>query len=311
VAYLLVKDGTLNRGDIILAGEGYGRVRSMHNDRAEVVQSAGPSTPVEVSGLSELPSVGDAFHVVEELEKAREVAEERARENRQMSLAERRSITNENLLQAVADASKDTINLILKADVQGSLQALQQQLDALQHDEVDVKVLHSALGTVTESDVNLAIPSNAVVLAFRVGVHDRARIAADRAGIDIRHYEVIYQLLDDIRLMMEGQLAPEMTEEVTGHVEVRRLFSSSKFGTIAGCLVLDGEIRRDSQVRVLRQGQVIHAGVVQSLRREKEDVRQVREGFECGVLIKDFDAFAEGDVIETFKMVAVKRLLKI
>jgi translation initiation factor IF-2 len=311
VAYLLIKDGTLNRGDIILAGEGYGRVRSMHNDRGQVVPSAGPSTPVEVSGLSELPSVGDAFHVVEELESARAVAEERARENRQMSLAERRSITNENLLQAVAEASKDTIHLILKADVQGSLQALEQQLDSLQHDEVDVKVLHAALGTVTESDVNLAIPTNAVVLAFRVGVHDRGRIAADRAGIDIRHYEVIYTLLDDIRLMMEGQLAPEMTEEITGHVEVRRLFSSSKFGNIAGCLVLDGEIRRDSQVRILRNGQLLHTGVVQSLRREKDDAKQVREGFECGVLIKDFDAFEVGDVIETFKMVAVKRLLKI
>ena len=311
VAYLLVKDGTLARGDIILAGEGYGRVRSIHNDRGKVVQTAGPSTPIEVSGLSELPSVGDEFHVVEELDRAREVAEERARENREVSLARRRGVTNENLLQAVAEASKDTIHLILKADVQGSLQALQHKLDALQHDEVEVRVLHSALGTVTESDVNLAIPSNAVVLAFGVGVHDKGRVAADRAGIDIRRYEVIYELLDDIHAMMEGQLAPEMNEEITGHVEVRRVFSSSKFGNIAGCYVLDGEIRRDSQVRVLRGGEVVHTGAVQSLRREADDTKQVREGFECGVLIKNFDAFEEGDIIETYKMVAVKRLLKI
>jgi translation initiation factor IF-2 len=267
--------------------------------------------PVEVSGHSELPSVGDEFHVVEELDRAREVAEERARENREMSLAERRRITNENLLQAVAEASKDTIHLILKADVQGSLQALQQQLDALQHEEVEVRVLHAALGTVTESDVNLAIPSNAVVLAFRVGVHDKGRTAADRAGIDIRRYEVIYELLDEIHSMMEGQLAPEMNEEITGHVEVRRVFSSSKVGNIAGCYVLDGEIRRDRQIRILRKGEVVHAGQVHSLRREKDDAKQVREGFECGVLIRNFDAFEEGDVIETFKMVATKRLLKI
>ena len=311
VAYLLVKDGTLSRGDIILAGVGYGRVRSIHNDRNKVVQTAGPSTPVEVSGLSELPSVGDEFHVVEELESAREVAEERSREIREMSLAERRRVTNENLLQAVAEASKESINIILKADVQGSLQAIQQQLDALVHEEVEVRVLHAALGIVTESDVNLAIPSNALVMAFNVGLHDKGRIAADRAGIEIRNYSVIYELLDDIRSIMEGQLAPEMNEEITGHVEVRVVFSSSKFGNIAGSYVLDGEIRRDSQVRIIRNGEVIHTGAVQSLRRDKDDTKQVREGFECGVLIKNFDAFEPGDIIETYKMVAVKRLLKI
>jgi translation initiation factor IF-2 len=240
------------------------------------------------------------------------VAEERSRENREMSLADRRRVTNnENLLQAVSEAAKETIHLILKADVQGSLQALQQQLDALQHDEIEVRVLHAALGTVTESDVNLAIPSNAVVLAFRVGVHEKARTAADRAGIDIRHYEVIYELLDEIHSMMEGQLKPEMNEQITGHVEVRRVFASSKLGNIAGSYVLDGEIRRDSQVRILRNGAVIHTGTVQSLRREKDDAKQVREGFECGVLIKNFDTYEVGDVFETFKMVAVKRLLKI
>jgi translation initiation factor IF-2 len=311
VAYLLVKDGTLNRGDIILAGEGYGRVRSLHDDRSKTVQQAGPSTPVEVSGLSELPSCGDEFHVVTELEKAREVAEERSREKREMSLAERRRVTNENLLQAVAEQAKESINIILKADVQGSLQALEQQLEALQHDEVEIKVLHAALGTVTESDVNLATPSNARVFAFRVGVHDKGRVAAERAGIEILHYEVIYELLDDIRAIMEGQLAPEMNEEITGHVEVRRVFPSSKFGNIAGSYVLDGEITRDSLVRITREGELIHTGSIASLRREKDDVKKVREAFECGVLVKNFDDWKEGDVIEAYKMVAVKRLLKI
>ncbi|MHC4819473.1 MAG: translation initiation factor IF-2, partial [Planctomycetota bacterium] len=312
VAYLLVKDGTLARGDIILAGEGYGRVRSLHDDHGKVVQNAGPSTPVEVSGLSELPSCGDEFHVVEELESARTVAEERSREHREMSLAERRHVTNENLLKVVAEKDKQkTIHVILKADVSGSLQALQQQLDGLQHDEVDVRILHAALGTVTESDVNLAIPADAVVLAFGVGVHDKGRVAAERGGIEIRHYEVIYELLDDIKAMMEGQLAPEMNEQITGHIEVRRVFKSSKFGNIAGCYVLDGDASRDNLARIMRGGEVIHTSSIQSLRREKDDVKKVREGFECGVLIKNFDDWEEGDVIEAYKMVAVKRLLKI
>jgi translation initiation factor IF-2 len=311
VAYLLVKDGTLNRGDIILAGEGYGRVRSIHDDRGNQIESAGPSMPVGVSGLSELPTVGDEFHVVERLEQAREVAEERARKNRAMSLAERRSVTAENLLQAVAEQQKTAINLILKADVQGSLQALSQQLDSLVHEEVDVKLLHSALGTVTESDVNLAATSNGIVMAFRVGVHDKGRIAAERGGVEIRHYDVIYELLDEVRAMMEGTLAPEMTEQVTGHAEVRVLFKSSKFGNIAGSHVIDGVVQRDSRVRLLRQGKKIWEGQIGSLRREKDDVREVREGFDCGIVLRDFDELREGDVVEAFKMVAVKRLLKI
>jgi translation initiation factor IF-2 len=311
VAYLLVKDGTLNRGDIILAGEGYGRVRSIHDDRGNQIESAGPSMPVGVSGLSELPTVGDEFHVVERLEQAREVAEERARKNRAMSLAERRSVTAENLLQAVAEQQKTAINLILKADVQGSLQALSQQLDSLVHEEVDVKLLHSALGTVTESDVNLAATSNAIVMAFRVGVHDKGRIAAERGGVEIRHYDVIYELLDEVRAMMEGTLAPEMTEQVTGHAEVRVLFKSSKFGNIAGSHVIDGVVQRDSRVRLLREGKKTWEGQIGSLRREKDDVREVREGFDCGIVLRDFDDLREGDVVEAFKMVAVKRLLKI
>jgi translation initiation factor IF-2 len=311
VAYLLVKDGTLNTGDVILAGEGYGKVRSIHDDRGRSIQTAGPSAPVEVSGLTELPSVGDQFHVVDNLKKAKEVAEERARKNRMMSLAERQSITRENLLQAVADQKKKTIDLILKADVQGSLQALTQQLAALTHDEVTVRLVHSAIGAVTESDVSLAIPSAALVLAFRVGVHDKGRVLADRSGIEIRPYEVIYELLDDVRTMMEGSLAPEMTEEVTGHAEVRAVFKSSRLGNIAGCYITDGSIFRDSKLRVLRNGKVIHTGAVASLKREKDDAREVREGFECGIVIKDFDKHELGDVIEAFKVVAVKRLLKI
>jgi translation initiation factor IF-2 len=313
VAYLLIKDGTLNRGDVILAGEGYGKVRSIQDDRGRALKQAGPSMPVEVSGLTELPGVGEQFYVVADLKKAREVAEERMRKNRMMSLAERQSVTRENLFQTVAEQSKNTINVILKADVQGSLQALTQQLDGLTHDEVVVRVIHSAIGAVIESDVSLAIPSGALVLAFRVGTHDKGRVLAERSGIEIRNYDVIYELLDDLRTMMEGSLAPEMTEEVTGHAEVRAVFKSSRLGNIAGCMVLDGSVFRDSKLRVLRgkDRQVVHTGVMGSLRREKDDTKEVREGFECGITVKDFDGYELGDVIEAFKVVAVKRLLKI
>jgi translation initiation factor IF-2 len=311
VASLLVKDGTLSRGDVILAGEGYGRVRSLHDDRGQIIQSAGPSTPVMVSGLDELPTVGDPFFVVEKLEQAREVAEERRKKNRMMSFAERRQVTAENLMQAVADKEKKIIHLILRCDVQGSLQALSQQISTLVHPEVDVKLLQAALGTVSESDVHLAMPSGAVILAFRVGVDGKARTAAERAGVEIRNYEVIYELLDEIRAMMEGVLSPEIAEQVLGHVEVRKLFQSSKFGTIAGCHVLDGTVTRDSKVRVMRGKELVTTTQIASLRREKDEAREVREGFDCGVTLKDFDSFQEGDVLEAFKLVTSKRLLKI
>ncbi len=311
VAYLLIQDGTLNQGDIILAGEGYGRVRSIHDDRNKLVKTAGPATPVEVSGLSELPGVGDHFYVVEKLERAKEVAEERASKNRAMSLADRRMVTKENLLQAVAEQSKKTIDIILKADVQGSLEALKSQVETLIHDEVDTRLVHSALGAVTESDVDLATTSGAMILAFHTSANDKARQAADRAGVEIRQYEVIYEMLDDLKAIMEGSLAPEMTEEVTAHVEVRRVFKSSRLGNIAGCMVLDGTVSRSHSARVLRDGKVVHTGPIGSIRRESDDAKEVREGFECGIVLRDFDGYKEGDVIEAFKMVAVKRLLKI
>ncbi|MCK6447016.1 MAG: translation initiation factor IF-2 [Planctomycetes bacterium] len=311
VAFLLVKDGTLNQGDVIMAGEGYGKVRSIHDDRGRSIKAAGPSMPVEVSGLSELPSVGDQFHVVESLEQARDVAEERAKKNRAMSLLERRSVTAENLLQAVAEQKKKTINVVLRCDVQGSLEALKSQLEALVHAEVDVRLLQSGLGSVTEADVNLAAPAGGVVLAFRVGVNDKARVAAERNNVEIRHYDIIYELLDEVRQMMEGTLAPEMTEQITGHIEVRAIFKSSKIGKIAGSHVIDGTVARDAKIRVIRDGDVVSTTAISSLKREKDDAREVREGFDCGVTLKDFEDFEIGDVLEAFKVVAVKRLLKI
>jgi translation initiation factor IF-2 len=308
VAHLLVQDGTLSRGDVILAGEGYGKVRSMHDDRGHVVEAATPSTPVEVSGLSALPGVGEAFYVVGDLAQAKEVAEERERKTRAMSLTERRSITAETLMKSGKDATQ-TINLIVRADVQGSVEVLRSALSELQHAEVEVKVLHAGVGAVTESDVLLATSSNATVIAFHTGVNDKAREVAERAGVQIRHYEILYEVLDDVRELMEGTLAPEIVEEVTGHVEIRALFKSSKVGIIAGSHVTDGSIFRDSRVRVTRDGKVLHTGPLASLRREKDDVKEVREGFDCGIVVRDFQDVQPGDVLEAFRVIKVKRKL--
>jgi len=309
VAHLLIQDGGLNKGDVILAGEGYGRVRSIHDDRGNSLEQAGPSQPVEVTGLNELPTVGDRFYVVDSLEKAQEVATERARNARQLSQIERRAVSHENILQVVADAEKPTINLIVKADKQGSVEVLKHQVGLFEHDEMQVNLLHAGVGAVTESDVDLATTSNARILAFHTSANSRVRQMAERGGVEIKLYDVLYDLLEDIKRLMEGELVPEQREEVSGHAEVRRIFKSSKFGNICGCFVLDGSIFRSSQARVLRDSKVVYTGAIASLRREKDDAREVREGFECGITLKDYDDVREGDVIEAFKVVEVKRTL--
>ncbi|MCZ6596961.1 MAG: translation initiation factor IF-2 [Planctomycetota bacterium] len=309
IAHLLVQDGCLKTGDIILAGEGYGKVRSIHDDRGREIPNAGPSMPIEVTGLNELPYVGDKFHVLDSLEKAQDVAREIARKNRNLSLIERRTISKETLFEAVAEDLKPTITLIIKADVQGSVEVLKHQLAELAHEEVEVKVLHAGVGEVLESDVDLAATSEAVIQAFHVNANNEARRAIERAGVDLRHYDVIYELLDDVKKMMEGTLAPEIKEELTGHAEVRRIFKSSRLGNIAGCSVLDGTIGRNDKARLVRNGKVVYSGTLGSLRREKDDAREVREGFECGILLKDYNDFEEGDVIETYKLVEIKRTI--
>ncbi len=309
IAHLLIQDGSLKKGDVILAGAGYGRVRSIHDDRGRALDAAGPAQPVEVTGLNELPTVGDRFYVVDALETAQEVATERARHARQMSQVERRTVSHENILEVVADAEKPTINLIVKADKQGSIEVLKHQVGQFQHDEMQINLLHAGVGAVTESDVDLATTSKARILAFHTSANSRVRQMAERGGVEIKIYEVLYDLLEDIKRLMEGELAPERREEITGHAEVRRVFKSSKFGNISGCFVLDGSLFRSSQARLLRDSSVVYTGAVGSLRREKDDVREVREGFECGITLKDYDDVREGDVIEAFKVVEVKRTL--
>lgn len=311
VAHLLVQDGTLNRGDVILAGAGYGKVRSIHGDDGKTVDSAPPSMPIEVSGLSALPGVGEPFHVVESLQKAKEVAEERERKARASALAERSSPSADALAMLKGDVNIDhsTINLIVRADKEGSVEVLKTELSQMTHDEISVRVLQSGVGAVTESDVDLAATSEAIIVAFHVGVNDKARIAAERFGVDIRHYDVLYEVLDQMRELMEGGLAPEFHEELTGHAEIRRIFRSSKLGNIAGCMILDGKVNRNDRCRLMRDDTVVWTGALASLRREADDTKEVREGFECGIVLKGYNDIKEGDIIETFKMIEVKRTL--
>ena len=312
VAHLLVRDGTLRPGDVILAGEGYGKVRSMHNDLGEQVTEAGPSMPVEVAGLDALPGVGMPFHVVEKLSTAKQVATERERANRATVLAESRgpNAAMDAILGKTPALERKAINLVIRADVQGSVEVLKHALAELQHEEVEVKIVNIGVGPITESDVDLASTSDALLVAFHVGVGSKARTSAEHQGMRIVRFEVIYELLDQVRNLMEGALSPEFNEKIIGHVEIRRLFKSSKIGLIAGCYVLDGSITRDAQIRLLRDDTVVYTGRLTSLRRESEDARVVREGFECGIVLKDYGDIREGDIIEGFRMVEVKRTLE-
>ncbi|MEM6671868.1 MAG: translation initiation factor IF-2 [Planctomycetota bacterium] len=311
VAHLLVQDGTLSRGDVILAGEGYGKVRQIIDDRGKTMKSAGPSTPVAVTGLDALPGVGQPFHVIETLAQAKEIAQERERTNRAKMLAQKREPSREleSILGSAPKTEREVINVIVRGDVQGSVEVIRQEIEALEHDEVEVKLVHAGVGPITESDVDLATTSDALLIAFQVSINPKARQAAERAGLTVRRYSVIYELLDDLRRVMEGALKPEFEEEITGHVEIRRLFKSSKIGLIAGCMVVDGVVKRSSKVRLIRDGSVVYTGQIGSLRREKEEVNEVRSGFECGIVLKDYRDIQLEDVIETYRMREVKRTL--
>jgi translation initiation factor IF-2 len=309
VAHLLVQDGTLKRGDVILAGEGYGKVRSIHDDFGIEIQNAGPAVPVEVSGLSALPGIGEPFHVVDKLDEAKKVSVERARKNRAATMAEKRKLDNAALLQSVAGPTVEEVNVIVRADVQGTVEVLKSQIGEPVHDEVEAKVLQAGVGAVTENDVLLASASNAMIVAFNVGTGAKARQAAEREGVAVHNFSVLYDVIDTIRGLMEGRLAPQVSEEITGHTEIKRIFRSSKIGNIAGCQVLDGIIARDSKIRVLRDDKVVHTGSLSSLKREADDAREVREGFECGMVIRNYNDVHEGDIIESFKVIETARTL--
>ncbi|MEZ6021613.1 MAG: translation initiation factor IF-2 [Planctomycetota bacterium] len=312
VAHLLVQDGSLKKGDVLLAGEGYGRIKSIQNDEGKLINEAGPSTPIAVTGLDALPGVGDTFFIVDNLAKAKEIAQERERSNRALAMASTNT-SRRDLEAMLGKAPQDTttINLIVRADVQGSVEVIRNEIAKLKHDEVEFKLVHSGVGPITESDVALATTSEAILIAFHVGVAGKVRKEAERAHLQIRRYNVIYELLDELRDMMEGALAPELEEVVIGHAEIRAIFRSSKIGAIAGCMVLDGSITRNSKVRLMRDGSQVYQGEIGSLRRESQDAGEVREGFECGIVLRDYRDIKEGDVIEAYTVKEIKRKLEI
>jgi translation initiation factor IF-2 len=306
VATVLVQRGTLKVGDAMVAGPAWGRVRALINDKGEPVKEAGPSMPVEVLGLSDVADAGDDFVVAPEERIARNVAETREHWQRMAGLGRDAHAMSsgarlEDIFEQIQSGEAATLNLVLKADVTGSLEALTESLRKLERDEVKLAFVHRAVGGITENDIQLAAASNATIIGFNVRPDRKARELAEREGVEIRTYEIIYQVLSDIENAMLGLLAPEFEEVVTGEAEVREIFSVPRVGRIAGCYVQSGTITRGSKVRFLREGTIIWKGAINSLRRFKDDVREVQSGFECGIGLSDFQDLKQGDIIETFE----------
>ena len=307
IATLLVQNGTLNHGDIIIAGTAVGRVRVMTNDKGRAVKHAGPSVPVEITGLAEVPAPGDEFAAVEDERMARQLVEQRKQRIKDAAAKLTQKVTLDNLFAKMQEGEMKELNLIVKADVQGSAEAVKASLEKLNNEEVRVKVIHAGVGAINESDILLASTANAIVVGFNVRPNDAAQAAAKRDHVDMRMYRVIYDAIDEIEAAMKGMLAPKYREAVIGHAEVRQTYRVSAIGTIAGCYVRDGRITRDGQVRVLRDNIVIHEGKIGSLQRFKDSVREVQEKYECGMSIERFNDIKEGDVFECFIMEEIPR----
>ena len=307
IATLLVQNGTLNHGDIIIAGTAVGRVRVMTNDKGRTVKQAGPSVPVEITGLAEVPAPGDEFAAVEDERMARQLVEQRKQRIKDAAAKLTQKVTLDNLFAKMQEGEMKELNLIVKADVQGSAEAVKASLEKLNNEEVRVRVIHAGVGAINESDILLASTANAIVVGFNVRPNDAAQAAAKRDHVDMRMYRVIYDAIDEIESAMKGMLAPKYREAVIGHAEVRQTYRVSAIGTIAGCYVRDGRITRDGQVRVLRDNIVIHEGKIGSLQRFKDSVREVPEKYECGMSIERFNDIKEGDVFECFIMEEIPR----
>ncbi|MED4978198.1 translation initiation factor IF-2 [Geobacillus stearothermophilus] len=307
VATLLVQAGTLKVGDPIVVGTTYGRVRAMVNDSGRRVKEAGPSMPVEITGLHDVPQAGDRFMVFEDEKKARQIGEARAQRQLQEQRSVKTRVSLDDLFEQIKQGEMKELNLIVKADVQGSVEALVAALQKIDVEGVRVKIIHAAVGAITESDISLATASNAIVIGFNVRPDANAKRAAESEKVDIRLHRIIYNVIEEIEAAMKGMLDPEYEEKVIGQAEVRQTFKVSKVGTIAGCYVTDGKITRDSKVRLIRQGIVVYEGEIDSLKRYKDDVREVAQGYECGLTIKNFNDIKEGDVIEAYVMQEVAR----
>jgi translation initiation factor IF-2 len=309
VATILVQSGTLKRGDMLLAGSSFGRVRAMLDENGADVKEVGPSIPVEILGLSDVPNAGEETIVLNDERKAREIALFRQGKFRDVKLAKQQAAKLENMFEQMGEGEVKALQLIIKSDVQGSYEALATSLQKLSTGEVKVNILHTGVGAITESDINLAAASKAVVIGFNVRADAGARKLAESVGVDIRYYNIIYEAVDEVKAALGGMLSPEKKESAIGLVEIREVFRISKVGAVAGCYVLEGLVKRGSSVRVLRDHVVVHEGVLDSLKRFKDDVREVKAGFECGLSLKNFNDIEVGDHLEVFEVVEVARTL--
>ena len=307
IATVLVQNGTLKQGDIVIAGTAVGRVRVMTNDKGRTVKTAGPSVPVEITGLADVPTPGDEFNAVTDERMARELVEQRRQAQKDALAKMNQKVTLDNLFAKMQEGEMKELPLIVKADVQGSAEALKSSLEKISNEEVRVRVIHAGVGAINESDVMLASTSQAIIVGFNVRPDAAARDSAARANVDMRMYRVIYDAINEIEAAMKGMLAPKFEEVVIGHAEVRMTYKVSAIGTIAGCMVKDGKVTRDSQVRVLRDNIVIHEGEIGSLQRFKDAVKEVTAGYECGMSVVKYNDIKEGDIFECFVMQEVKR----
>ncbi|MFN4238487.1 MAG: translation initiation factor IF-2 [Vogesella sp.] len=309
VATLLVQSGTLKKGDIVLAGTAFGRVRAMVDENGKPIDEAGPAIPVEILGLSDVPSAGEDAMVLADEKKAREIALFRAGKFRDVRLAKQQAAKLENMFAQMSEGEVQSLSVIIKADVQGSYEALAGSLQKLSTEEVRVNILHSGVGGISESDINLAIASKAIVVGFNARADAAARKLAESEGVEIRYYNIIYDVVDDVKAAMSGMLAPEKKEQIIGTVEIRQVIPVSKVGNIAGCMVTDGVIKRAASIRLIRNNVVVHTGELDSLKRFKDDVKEVKQGYECGLMLKNFNDIHEGDQLEVFEIVEVARSL--
>jgi translation initiation factor IF-2 len=309
VATLLVQAGTLNQGDMIIAGEEYGRIRNMFDEAGNSISAAGASQPAVVLGLSKTPSAGEDFLVVKNERKAREVAEFRQAKSREAKLAQQQASKLDDMFTQMADGQLSSVSVLIKSDVHGSAEALKDALLKLATDEVKVKILGSGVGGITETDANLAAASNAAIIGFNVRADAAARVAIKESGVDVRYYSIIYEAIDDVKAALSGLLAPEIREQIVGLAEVKDVFSSPKFGDIAGCIVTEGYVKRSNPIRVLRENVVIYEGELESLRRFKDDVNEVKSGTECGIGVKNYSDVKVGDQIECFERIEIARTL--
>jgi translation initiation factor IF-2 len=311
VATVLVTDGTLNRGDVLLAGGSYGKVRAMHDANGRSIDEAGPSLPISIIGLNEVPNAGDPVHVLRDMKKAQEISETRKTKERRSILPASGGpkMTLEELAKRMSESETLELKLIIKGDVQGSVEAVAEALTKLSTEKVKVSVVHSAVGAITEGDVNLAVAAGAIIIGFNVRPAGKASSLAQKEEIQIRQYNVIYNVVDEVKAAMEGMLAPQLVEKVIGRVEVRQTFKISKAGTVAGCMVTQGTVKRNAGVRLVREGAVIWNGKISSLKRFKDDVREVKEGFDCGISLEGYNDVKTGDELEVFEVEEIKQTL--